>query len=249
MKNAFLILARTFVFATLSLSGSAMAQDADARLISSPPFALSEAATATRIEGNLKVDLTVDKSGKVKNVVMWSLPAWPCGTNPKKEINEVLDAVKANILATTFSPAIWDGKPHDSVLRMTFVVGKSYRNIVRQTGIESVATLEGAPPRFIEPGTLNGRAVYVPKPEVSSGVLRSAAYGDVTAQLLISETGDVISVGFLFGPGILFPPVRAAACAAKFRPLLIRGQPVQVSGIFEYRLEQGPYVPKINTRP
>lgn len=235
------------IFAPVLLSviagAQTVSQDAEAKMISSPEFRLSAAATAARIEGNLRVDLTVDKSGSVKNVQILSTPAWPCGTYPKREIDEVLAAVKQNVLAARFSPAIKNGKSHDSEMIMTFTVGKTYSNLVTQRGYESVATLEGAPPRFIEPGKLNGRAVYLPKPQVSAGVWREGAYGSVTAQILIDEKGDVISVGILFGRSILFPPVRAAACAAKFSPLLIKGQPVQVSGIVEYTFRQAPYVP------
>jgi len=231
------------------LSAAAAAQNSDARLISSPPFTLSDAATAAQIEGNLKLDLMVDKTGRVKSVRMWSLPAWPCDTNPKKEIREVLDAVRENVLAASFSPAIKNGKPHDSVMRMTFVVGKTYRNIVTQTGIAGVATLEGVPPRFIEKGSLNGRATYLPKPDFSNATWRNAVYHSITMQILIDEKGKVISAGILFGDESLSPPVRAAACSAKFTPFLIQGQPVQVSGIIEYTFSQAPYVPKINTNP
>ncbi|MEP6847304.1 MAG: hypothetical protein ABI999_00495 [Acidobacteriota bacterium] len=244
MRNAFLSLA-----CLLILAMSAAAQDAEARVIRSPPFALSDVATAARIEGNLKLDVMVDKTGKVKSVRMWSLPAWPCDTNPKEEIREVLEAVKNNVLATNFSPAIKNGKAHDSLMRMTFVVGKTYRNIVRQTGGQNIATLEGAPPRFIQNGSLNGRATYLPKPEFSDATWRNAVYHSVTTQVLIDEKGNVISVGILFGDGALSTPVRVAACSAKFSPFLIRGHAVQVSGIIEYTFSNAPYVPKINTNP
>jgi outer membrane biosynthesis protein TonB len=233
MKNASLTFACAFVFAMLSLSSRAMAQDADAKLITSPEFRLSPEATTAGIDGNLKVDITVDKSGNVKEAQVLAGPAWPCGSNPKKEIDKVQDAVKQNVLGMRFSPAMKDGKPHESEMVMTFVVGAAYRQMVKEREAEAAARA-GNVPRIVESGVMNGRALRLPKPEYPSmtPVLRMS--GAVPVQILIDEQGKVILAGAVGGLHVFQSNARNAACGALFSPTSIKGQPVKVSGVITY---------------
>ena len=249
MKLSILLMLLVFLPATAAFQTSS-SLNSDPKFISAPEFTLSAEATAARIEGNLNVGITVDKTGKVKNVQIWSLPAYPCDTNPKKEINEVLDAVKRNVIAAKFQPAIVNGKPHDSDFMMTFTVGKTHLVNKAQKGYESVAALDGAPPPIVEVGSVNKHATSLPHPYLTENQWGSISSANITAQVLIDETGKVVLAGIITGyPTLFFPNVRRAACTAKFNPFTKNGQPIQVSGIIEYHFPKGPYIPKIITKP
>src|SRR4051812_46610256 len=52
-------------------------------------FTLSDAAAAAGIDGKIRIGLSVDKTGAVKNVKKVAGPSWPCDTEPKKELEQL----------------------------------------------------------------------------------------------------------------------------------------------------------------
>ena len=79
-------------------------------------------------------------------------------------------------------------------------------------------------------GMLNGKAIYLPIPEVPAG----DATGVVLVQVLIDEQGSVIDAKAVSGPQHLQPAAVNAARMARFSPTLYQGEPVRVSGTLSY---------------
>ena len=79
-------------------------------------------------------------------------------------------------------------------------------------------------------GMLNGKAIYLPIPEVPSG----DATGVVLVQVLIDEQGSVVDAKAVSGPQHLQAAAVSAARLARFTPTLLLGEPVRVSGTLSY---------------
>jgi protein TonB len=79
-------------------------------------------------------------------------------------------------------------------------------------------------------GMLNGRAIYLPLPEVPAG----EATGVVLVQVLVDEQGGVIEAKAVSGPQHLQTAAVNAARLARFTPTLLAGEPVKVSGTLSY---------------
>lgn len=82
----------------------------------------------------------------------------------------------------------------------------------------------------ISGGMLNGKAIYLPMPEVSA----SDASGVVLVSVLVDEQGTVIDARAVSGPPNLRAAAVAAARLARFSPTLLMGEPVRVTGTLSY---------------
>jgi len=82
----------------------------------------------------------------------------------------------------------------------------------------------------INGGMLNGKAIYLPVPEVPLG----DASGVVVVAILIDEQGSVIEARAISGPQPLHAAAVTAARLARFSPTLLMGEPVRVSGTLSY---------------
>lgn len=82
----------------------------------------------------------------------------------------------------------------------------------------------------ISGGVLNGKAIYLPQPEVPAG----EAGGVVSVQVLIDEQGSVIDAKAVSGPQHLHQAAVNAARLARFTPTLLMGEPVKVTGVLAY---------------
>ncbi len=79
-------------------------------------------------------------------------------------------------------------------------------------------------------GMLNGKAIYLPMPEVPA----AEASGVVLVQVLVDEAGSVIEARAISGPAHLHAAAVNAARLAKFSPTLLMGEPVRVTGTLSY---------------
>ena len=79
-------------------------------------------------------------------------------------------------------------------------------------------------------GMLNGKAIYLPVPEVPAG----EASGVVLVQVLVDEQGSVIDAKPVSGPQHLHAAAVNAARLARFTPTLLMGEPVRVSGTLSF---------------
>jgi protein TonB len=90
------------------------------------------------------------------------------------------------------------------------------------------------PPKTVSGGVLNGKAVSLPKPPYPPAARAVRASGAVSVQVLIDETGRVVSASAASGHPLLQAAAVAAARQARFSPTMLSGQPVKVSGIITY---------------
>lgn len=86
----------------------------------------------------------------------------------------------------------------------------------------------------IAKGVVNGNAISLPKPAYPAAAMAVRAEGAVNVQVLIDEEGKVVSAQAISGHPLLRAASEQAALGAKFKPTLLSGQPVKVSGIIVY---------------
>ena len=84
-------------------------------------------------------------------------------------------------------------------------------------------------------GVLNGIAISLPKPRYPSAARNARASGVVTVEVLLDESGRVISARALDGSPFLRDAAVEAARLARFSPTVLSGQPMRVSGVITYK--------------
>lgn len=84
-------------------------------------------------------------------------------------------------------------------------------------------------------GVLNGSAISLPAPIYPESARRMRVSGTVTVEVVIDETGKVISAKAGSGHAALTDAAVQAALRARFSPTKLSGQPVKVSGLINYK--------------
>ena len=84
-------------------------------------------------------------------------------------------------------------------------------------------------------GVLNGTALSLPPPTYPDSARRMRIAGVVVVQVVLDETGKVISAQATDGPPALRDAAVRAALKARFSPTKLSGQPVKVSGVINYK--------------
>jgi len=84
-------------------------------------------------------------------------------------------------------------------------------------------------------GVLNGIALSLPSPIYPENARRLRTSGIVTVDVVVDETGKVISAVATSGPSLLKDVAVQAALRARFSPTKLSGQPVKVSGFINYK--------------
>jgi protein TonB len=86
-------------------------------------------------------------------------------------------------------------------------------------------------------GVVNGLATYLPQPEYPQIAKAARASGTVSVQILIDESGRVLTAKAVSGHILLQNAAVRAATQAKFTPTLLSGSPVRVSGVINYNFK------------
>ena len=231
---------RLIILLTL-IAGTAYAvagQNAEAKVAAAQKFVMPDGAEAAGVGGIVVVAASVDETGTVKRATVVAGPSWPCGAKPGKHIDRVLDAVRANVLATKFVPETKNGVAYDAELLLTFALGEDYRNAVKEP--EFAAALKaGKSPSMMDVGSIFGRnpavrALSLPKPAYPAKARAARASGAVPVRVVINEAGTVAWAGAIGGHPLLQNAARESGCAAKFEPTTVDGRPVRVTGIVLY---------------
>jgi protein TonB len=89
-------------------------------------------------------------------------------------------------------------------------------------------------PKIISKGVLNGSAISLPRPSYPPAAKAVRAAGTVSVQVTVDEDGNVIRATAAGGHPLLQQAAVEAARQAKFRPTLLSGTPVKVTGIITY---------------
>jgi TonB family protein len=121
------------------------------------------------------------------------------------------------------------GGPGDGV-RQT----NSSRAIVPVIEIPPPAMVQKPVPKVIDKKIINSEAIELPKPPYPPMAKEMHVQGMVSVQVLIDETGKVISAKAVSGSPFLTAAAQRAAYRARFSPTLIDDQPVKVSGVITY---------------
>ena len=109
------------------------------------------------------------------------------------------------------------------------------------TNQEVRVSLEEPPPaprpilKPISGGVLNGTALSLPQPIYPEAAKRMRTGGMVTVEVILDESGKVVSATATSGPTILRDAAIQAALKARFSPTKLSGQPVKVSGTINYK--------------
>lgn len=91
--------------------------------------------------------------------------------------------------------------------------------------------------KTVSKGVLNQSAISLPKPAYPPTAKAVGASGAVHVQVTIDEDGNVISATVISGHPLLRSVSADAALASKFKPTLLMGVPVKVSGIIVYNFQ------------
>jgi TonB family protein len=140
----------------------------------------------------------------------------------------VSDLPSASAAATNLSAASLDVK--------TPVVASN--QAVPMVKLDSEPPPTPAPRPILKPvsgGVLNGTALSLPPPVYPEGAKRSRTSGVVTVDVILDETGKVVSATASSGPTMLRDAAVQAALKARFSPTKLSGQPVKVSGVINYK--------------
>jgi len=89
-------------------------------------------------------------------------------------------------------------------------------------------------PRVVSKGVITGLALSLPKPAYPQIAKQARAAGTVNVQVLIDETGKVISAKAVGGHPMLLAAAQQAAYGARFSPTKLGDQAVKVSGVITY---------------
>ncbi|MDQ2921021.1 MAG: energy transducer TonB [Acidobacteriota bacterium] len=84
-------------------------------------------------------------------------------------------------------------------------------------------------------GVLNGTAISLPSPVYPEAARRLRMSGVVSVEVVVDETGKVISARATNGPSALREVAVQAALHARFSPTKLSGQPVKVTGSINYK--------------
>lgn len=182
-------------------------------------------------------------------------------TQPERQV-----ATRTELIARADEPTKVPDKPATVASRIPprppggAVIGRSNTDPVGNVGPVTVGTGSGAPtgpvvkvedddpppppapkppPKktIVSGGVLNGKAISKPAPPYPPIAKAARAAGTVTVQIVVDETGRVISASAVSGHPLLRAAAEAAARQAKFSPTQLSGQPVKVSGVITYNFQ------------
>ena len=101
-------------------------------------------------------------------------------------------------------------------------------------GTPPPAPIEKSIPQVIHKPVINGEALSLPKPPYPPIAKQHRIQGTVNVQVLIDETGKVISAKAVSGNPALMDAAQRAAFGARFSPTMIGDQAMKVSGVIIY---------------
>jgi TonB family protein len=90
------------------------------------------------------------------------------------------------------------------------------------------------PPKVISKGVITGLATSLPRPMYPEIAKRMGIQGAVSVQVLVDESGRVVSAKALSGSPFLTTEAQKAALQARFSPTMLGDQAVKVSGVITY---------------
>lgn len=140
--------------------------------------------------------------------------------------------------------SLGEGKAGDTG---TVIVGNSSDQGLTQEQSDPADTVKlPDPPPVIKPkpvgpislGVVNGKASSLPKPPYPAAAMAVNAQGEVKVQVMIDETGRVVSASAISGHPLLRREAERAAMNARFSPTTLSKVPVKVTGMIVYNFKR-----------
>ena len=94
--------------------------------------------------------------------------------------------------------------------------------------------VERTVPRVVSKGVITSIAIFLPKPTYPPIAKQAGARGAVNVQVLVDESGHVVSAKAVKGHPLLMAAAQQAAMGARFSPTRLGDQAVKVSGMITY---------------
>lgn len=107
--------------------------------------------------------------------------------------------------------------------------------LVKKKSAEEAAPKSKTP---ISLGVVNGKAKSLPVPIYPAAAKAINAFGNVDVQVLIDESGAVVSAKAVSGHPLLRDAAERAARGARFSPTTLSKQPVKVTGVIVYKFSK-----------
>ena len=150
-------------------------------------------------------------------------------------------AARKNTAAKNSSPSLPAMMASDKLTSMGSVEVKNSQSNASAEG--PMVQLDSDPPppaprpilKPVSGGVLNGTAISLPSPTYPESARRLRVSGLVSVDVVVDETGKVISALATGGPVALREVAMQAALRARFSPTKLSGQPVKVSGVINYK--------------
>jgi TonB family protein len=89
--------------------------------------------------------------------------------------------------------------------------------------------------KMISLGVLNAKAIDIPKPEYPDEAKDNKIDGEVTASIVVDETGKVAWAKVDNGHQLLQEAVKKVVCKATFKPATVSRNPISFNGIIKYK--------------
>lgn len=111
-----------------------------------------------------------------------------------------------------------------------------------QTDVRVETDSKPPEPRVVKPPTtervtskvLTSKAISLPAPAYPPMARQIHVFGAVNVQILVDESGKVISAQTVSGHPLLISAAKEAAMRARFTPTILNGQPVKIQGVITY---------------
>ena len=217
------IVAAVFICLFIISARDVNAQDSSPVLKVGLDYPFSAEQLALGISGEIKLAVEVDQTGKVARAGVYVGPGWPCGKNIDSKLNDLMRSVEKWVGAYQFTPGTKNGKAVDSRIGVNVKIPS-----------EPVSGVVDKKAKLVTGGVINGKALKLERPAYPSAARAERAGGQVRVQVLIYEEGKVMSAQAIDGHPLLMFASRDAACASKFSPTLLAGNPVKVAGVIIY---------------
>jgi len=117
---------------------------------------------------------------------------------------------------------------------LTASVARNVGATAIDVGTPPPALVEKPKPAMVHKKVINSEALLLPKPPYPPIARTAGVQGVVSVQVVIDESGRVISAKAVSGNPLLVPAAQQAAMRAKFSPTMLGESAVKVSGVITY---------------
>jgi TonB family protein len=191
------------------------------KTISSPLPSFPAEARDLIYGDEVRVLMDIDAQGKAKAAVAYG-PLAPCSNLTDPIVETIRGAALAAAKSAVFEPVLKNGKAVEERLSIGY----------RLRPVQSLLPAEQR--RRVSIGVANARATSLPKPEYPDAARAARLAGGIMVQVLIDESGRVVSAASISGHPQFAEAGVKAACSARFPPMTLKNEPVKMLGAIAY---------------